>query len=251
MIITSKENELIKLCIKLQEKKYRKEYALFFVEGERIVKDSILNKQSLKYVFVEENSSSKNMSILDSCNAEIVVVSSEIAKYISTTVSNQGIFAIIEMPKFNLSNFGVRILILDSVQDPGNMGTLLRTAAATNFKDVLAINCVDMFNPKVLRSTMGGIFRINCISVGYEDVALLKNDNYLILSADMHGENIFKSNFKNKKVAVAVGNEGNGLSKEMRDLTTSFVSIPMQNGVESLNAGVSGSIIMYEISKGE
>ena len=142
-----------------------------------------------------------------------------------------------------------KVLILDNIQDPGNMGTLLRTSAATNFKSVLLINCVDIYNDKVLRSTMGGIFRVNCIQIKAEELQQLKENNYCIFKADMKGENIFNYSKPVKPFALVIGNEANGVSQQVSNFCTHTLSIPMQNGVESLNAGVSGSILMYELSK--
>ena len=250
MVITSKENEIIKHAIKLREKKHRMVFNQFFVEGERLVFDAFKNEVNFKYILIEQGKSQHYLQLLDCTDAKIYIVSSEISKYISQTVHKQGIFAILEQKSMQLEK-NEKVLILDRIQDPGNMGTLLRTAAATNFKNVLLINCVDIYNDKVLRSTMGGIFRVNAVQGSIEDISRLKALNYLIFKADMKGENIFKINIESSKIALVIGNEGNGVDKEISNLCTNSLSIPMLNGVESLNAGVSGSIIMYYLSKGE
>ncbi len=250
MVITSKDNEIIKHIIKLQDKKHRNAFKQFFIEGERLVFDAFKYGITFKYILIEQGKSQHYLQLLDCTNAKMLIVSAEIAKHISLTMHNQGIFAVLEQKEMQLSN-NEKVLILDHIQDPGNMGTLLRTAAATNFKNVLLINCVDIYNDKVLRSTMGGIFRVNCVQGTLEDVSSLKELGYSIYKADMKGQNIFKTEINCNKIALVIGNEGNGVSQQVSEFCTNTLSIPMLNGVESLNAGVSGSIIMYNLSKGE
>lgn len=250
MVITSKENALIKHALKLQDKKYRKQFNQYIIEGERMVFDALKHGQKFCHIIMQQGKLQHYDQLLDSTNATVSVISEELAKHISQTVNNQGIFAILEMPTLN-NDLTEKVLILDTIQDPGNMGTLLRTSAATNFKTVLLINCVDIYNDKVLRSTMGGIFRVNCIQIKAEDLQQLTQNNYQIFKADMKGENIFNYNQPKKPFALVIGNEGNGVSQQVSNYCTNTLSIPMLNGVESLNAGVSGSILMYELSKGE
>lgn len=250
MVITSKDNEVIKHAVKLRDKKYRNSFNEFIIEGERLVFDALKFGLTFKYIIIEQGKSQHYSQLLDNTNAKVLIVSNSVAQHISQTVNNQGIFAVLQQQSMQLEN-NAKVLILDHIQDPGNMGTLLRTAAATNFKNVLLINCVDIYNDKVLRSTMGGIFRVNAVHGDISDVIKLKELNYEIYKADMNGDNIFKCEINHSKIALVIGNEGNGVSKEVSSLCTKILAIPMLNGVESLNAGVSGSILMYNLSKGE
>lgn len=250
MIITSKDNALVKHINKLKEKKYRYSFNEYVIEGERLVFDALKYNQNFKHILIQQGKTQNYCSLLDNVDCEITLINEEIAKFISSTVSNQGIFAVLEMPNINYTVTN-KVLILDNIQDPGNLGTLLRSAAATDFKTVFLYNCVDAYNDKVLRSTMGGIFRVNVLKVDLEDIKQLKNNKYSIFKADMDGENVFNIDIKQENIALVVGNEANGVSKEVSSICTSSLSIPMKNNVESLNAGVSGSILMYELSKGE
>ena len=137
-------------------------------------------------------------------------------------------------------------MILDNIQNPDNFGAIMRTALATNFKQIFVINSVDEYNSKVLRASMGNQFKLNIVHINYEDV---KN---LFLSADlfvmsMEGENLFKIKYISKNTGFVIGNEGNGVSLQMRKKIKNTLSIPMENGIESLNASVSASIVMYHI----
>ena len=248
MVITSKENSIIKHVVKLKEKKYRKQFNQFVIEGERLVFDALKHGQKFCHILIKQGKSQHFNQLLDCTDATVSIISPEIANFISQTICNQGVFAVLEMPdlKNEITN---KILILDNIQDPGNMGTLLRTSAATNFKTVLLLNCVDIYNDKVLRSTMGGIFRVNCIQTTIQDIIQLKETNFTIFKADMKGENVFTCSTPKTPFALVIGNEGNGVSQEVSKICTHTLSIPMMNGVESLNAGVSGSILMYQLSK--
>ena len=193
MVITSKDNELIKHIIKLRDKKFRYEFCEYTIEGERLVFDALKYNQKFVHIILTQGKTQHYASLLDNVDALVTIVSEDIAKYISSTVSNQGVFAVLKMPQISL-NLTNKVLILDNIQDPGNMGTLLRTAAATDFKTIYLYNCVDVYNDKVLRSTMGGIFRVNAIKVNIENIKQLNEDNYVIFKADMNGENIFSFN---------------------------------------------------------
>ena len=137
-------------------------------------------------------------------------------------------------------------LFLDRIRDPGNLGTILRTAVACGFNDVYCYSCVDLYNPKVVRSSMSAILKLNVIESNEEVLSRLNEYGYEILCADMNGENIFDCSFLDKKVCLIIGNEANGVSDTVLSKSTKTISLPMQN-IESLNAGVCASVMMYQI----
>ena len=133
--------------------------------------------------------------------------------------------------------------------NPGNVGTLIRSAVGTGFLDIYLISCASVTNPKTVRSTMGALFKANIYEVDEKFVKTLKVWNQTVYVADMDGENIFETSFQ-QNCGIIVGNEGQGVSDELIEIATNKISIPMKNNLESLNAGVSGSIIMYQIANG-
>ena len=153
--------------------------------------------------------------------------------------------------KIEEQEIGSKILILDDVQDPGNLGTIIRSAVAFNVDTiVLSKNTVDLYNSKVLRATQGLIFHVNIIVRDLKEfVPFLKQNNYTIYGTRVtHGKSL-KDIYKSKKFAIIVGNEGSGLSDEMIELTDEFIYIEMNSNCESLNVGVATSIILYELDK--
>ncbi len=138
-------------------------------------------------------------------------------------------------------------LVIDSLQDPGNVGTLIRTAVACGFKHIYLLDSVKVTNSKLVRSSVGTIFNAKIYSTSKDKFTkLAKNNNLVIYKADMYGENVFKAKFQGI-VGVAIGNEGQGVSEKISNLCSKTLSIPMEKGVESLNAAISGAIIMYQI----
>lgn len=239
MIYSSTKNEFIKSIKKLQEKKYRDSTGAFLVEGEHLVTEAIKNN-CVKYIITEENYEFET-------NIKQIKVTNNVLKYISSLDNPQSIMAVCKKVKNNrLDN---KILILDDIQDPGNLGTIIRSCIAFGFNTlVVSENTVDIYNSKVIRASQGMIFSINIIVADLETfVNDLKMQGYCIIGTDvLNGKSI--SNFKNfKKSAIIMGNEGRGLSKKIRNLCDEFIYIPISDNCESLNVGVAASIIMYEL----
>lgn len=238
MVITSSDNPKIVQAAKLFQKKYRDRTGCYIIEGVRLVSDAIKHGAKVREIFVQE--SAANAIPFD----DVTVVSDKVFSKLCETVNSQGVVAVVEKPERAFSPCG-NSLILDGLQDPGNVGTLIRTAAACGFTDVFAANCVDLYSPKVIRSAMSAHF---CVALHETDVesvfAALKG--VPIVAADMHGDNLFETQLC-QPVAVALGNEGNGLSQYVRDNVSKTVSLPMANDFESLNVAVAGSVIMYRI----
>lgn len=241
-IINSRTNKIISNLKKLSNKKYRKLQNECLIEGEKLIKEAINSGVNVKQLIVEQN---KTFNI--NCNALTCVVSNSVMKYLSDSVTSQGIIAVIDT-NYQYKSNSSRFLVLDNLQNPDNFGAIIRTAVATNFNKIYAINCVDRFNSKVLRSCMGTLFRCEIIESNYQQIKELSNNND-IYYADMNGENVFSiKNFSNN-IGLVIGNEGNGISEEIKNITTKTLSIPMLNNVESLNASVSAGILMYELIK--
>ena len=251
-IITSKQNSHIKLAKSLSQKKFRKEHNMALLEGHKIIEEALLAGATFELVFVDNEKEQEYEAQLKKLNCEVIFITSALIDYLSLTETAQGMLAIIKTDFVKQKALDSNFLVLDNLQDPGNLGAIIRTAAATGFSTIFMLNCVDRWNEKVIRSSMGNLFKVNLIetdATGLKE-ALEKMDSYQLLTASMEGETIFHLNHLPKeKVGIIIGNEGNGVSSEVRTLATKTISIPMKNNVESLNAAVSASILMYQFMK--
>ena len=239
MLITSVNNDKVKELVKLKDKKYRDLTDSFFVEGKDLC-DSAYENGILRELYILDGYD----NIYD--GIPYVYVSQEVMKKISDLGSVSEYYGVCS--KMVEGDIGARILVLDDIQDPGNLGTIIRSAVAFNFDSiVLSENTVDMYNPKVVRSAKGMLFKINVIS--RELTSFLKElDDYEIYGTDVtDGINIKEEKIPSK-VAIVIGNEGKGISEKVRDCCHKFIYIGMNDKCESLNAGVSASIIMYEVN---
>ena len=238
MIYTSTSNEKIKNIKKLQNKKYRDQKNLFIVEGEHLVKEAF-SLSRLELLIVEEN---YDIDI----DIPKMIVSGRVMKYLSELETPTHYLGVV---KKNNNNFiGKRIIALDGVQDPGNLGTIIRSSVAFNFDTILlSKDCVDTYNSKVLRATQGMILKVNIIRCDLCEV-LSKLDNYKIYGTSVvNGKNIKDVKEKNN-VVVVMGNEGTGVTNEVQELCNDFIYIPMNKNCESLNVAVASSIIMHELN---
>lgn len=241
MIYTSIDNKKIKDIKKLHTKKYRDKTNMFLVEGKHLVLEAY-KKGYLQTLILEENE-------IFPLNIDTMYVSNNVINYITTLETPQLVMGICK--KVEEKEIGDKILILDDIQDPGNLGTIIRSAVAFNIDTIiLSKNTVDLYNPKVIRATQGLIFHINIVIKDLREfVPLLKQNKYKILGTRVtHGKNI-KDIYKSKKFAIIVGNEGSGISDEMIELSDEYVYIKMNNNCESLNVAVATSIILYELDK--
>ncbi|MFN8672993.1 MAG: RNA methyltransferase [Candidatus Sericytochromatia bacterium] len=247
--ISSKDNKLIKEIKKLEQKKYRKEQNSFIIEGKKLVKEAIDSKIKIKTLFIKEGDEFD----FGSLSYDLVyLVPENIMSYISTTENPPPVLAIAEIferkKELKDCNF---VLLLDDIQDPGNLGTIIRTSEATGVDLLICSeNTVDFFNPKVIRGSMGSAFRQNFLyTKNLENTIkdLIKNNFDIIITSSYAKENYFSIKF-DKKTALFVGNESKGVSKELLSRFNS-VKIPMFGKVESLNVSIATSILLYEISK--
>ena len=252
--ITSKENQIIKHIIKLKEKKYRKEYNEYIIEGAKIVQEAIQEKAKIKQIIISENSINTEL-IQKHLKEELqkinyIQVPQNIFKLISEVEKPQGILAIIEKDNKD-ENININqdiILALDDLQDPGNLGTIIRTADSVGLKQILiSKGTTDPYNPKVIRSTMGAIFRVNIIECENlkETLKKLQNNNFKVMVTDLNTDKSIYD-IKLQKNVIIIGNEANGVSEEIKQMADTRVVIPMFGKTESLNASVATGVILYE-----
>lgn len=253
-IITSKDNELVKHIRKLKDKKFRDENNEYVVEGVRLVEEAVKENAKIKQIIVCEDTT-KTYEIpthimLEIAKYECIYVSNKVFNLITQVTNPQGIMAIIEKDTANVQiDYTQDIIVtLDDVQDPGNLGTILRTVDSIGLNQIIVSKgTADAFNAKVVRSTMGAIFRIKIIEV--EDLAKaikdMKKHHFKLMVTSLQTDNsIYDINF-NKKIIV-IGNEANGVSKEIQEMADEKAKIPMLGRTESLNASVATGVVLYE-----
>lgn len=259
-LITSKDNPNIKLFRKINEsKKHRRETGLFTLEGIRLISDAIKENAELHSVFVTEGFAEKLDKQGEALNfpsgTSLYTITDELGKSISDTSSAQGIFAVcgfIAKPHFSeIVKQGGKYLLLCNLQDPGNLGTIIRTADAVGLDGVFLSDCCDLYNPKAIRSTMGSLFRLNVSEVDFEEIfplfeqrgvpsyaAVIDRDAVSLTECDFSGGGV-----------VLIGNEGNGLPENIAEACSKKITIKMNGNINSLNAAMAAGIIMWELTK--
>ena len=257
MIITSKDNELIKHIRKLKEKKYRDEYGEFIVEGVKMIEEAIHEKADIKQIIICDDCKNQNMmtseQLYDIAKYECIYVNEKIFNLITEVTNPQGILAIIKKAEKNENKIDYKenlFLILDNIQDPGNMGTILRTVDSLDMKQIIVSpGTTDCYNSKVVRSTMGAIFRVNIIERDLEKIIKeMQKHEIKVFATDLKTEKtIYNVDFK--KTAIIIGNEAKGVSENVLKLADDRIKIPMKGKTESLNAAVATGIILYEINR--
>lgn len=241
MLYSSLENSKIKELKKLNQKKYRDKTNLFLVEGEHLLLEAY-NSGYLKEVLLLEDND------LD-LDVPINYMTSNVEKAISSLDTPTGMIGICE--KKSESGFGDKVLILDDVQDPGNLGTIIRSAVAFNIDTIIVSEkCADIYSSKVIRASQGMIFHINILVKKLEEFIFeLKDLRYSVLGTKVTLGNDLKTLEKKKKFAIIMGNEGNGVRKSILDMCDEYIYIKMNKACESLNVAVATSIILYELDK--
>lgn len=245
MVITSVENEKVKKFKKLQKKKYRDEYNQYIIEGEHLIYEAYRRGAIVELILLEGTD----------CLLPIPYgyYSLEVMKKISSMDSPPEMMALCNRFSDDNEVKGDRILVLDEIQDPGNLGTIIRSAVAFNVDTIiLTENTVDLYNPKVLRATQGMFYHINIITrTGMETMLLLQNLGVPIYGTDVcEGCDVRDLEPEEKKsFALVMGNEGNGVRDEINDMCTKKLYIDMNKNVESLNVGIAASILLYELGR--
>ncbi len=252
-MITSYKNPQIKDIRKLLESpKERKEKGLFAAEGEKLFLEAPLER--ISRVYVSESYLKKPWLPSKLEETGYIEVSDDVFNRMTDTVSPQGILCTVRIPEPSLERLFSgeeefrRILMLEGIQDPGNLGTILRTAEAAGFNPVIADkNTADVYSPKAIRSTMGAVFRVRMVYV--EDIKdairAAKDNGTVVYAAHLKGRESFNVTEYAQKTAVLIGNEGRGLSEETSDLADKLIRIPMKGRTESLNASIAAALIMY------
>lgn len=252
-MITSTANQKVKELVQLQKKsRARNQAGVFTVEGIRMVRE--IPKDRLEKLYMTEEFYNKyKCELPERC---IEMVSPQVFSYISDTKTPQGVLAVVRRRRWSEKEiYGdgqAHILVLDNLQDPGNLGTIFRTAEAAGVTGlILSSDCVDIYNPKTIRSTMGAVFRMPFIYVENlpDAIAELKKTGVKVFASHLEGKNAYDRESYLGKTAFLIGNEGNGLRREVADCADVWIRIPMAGSAESLNAAVAASVLMFEVSR--
>jgi TrmH family RNA methyltransferase len=251
LVIKSKDNKIIKRYNSLNNKKKREELKTFVIEGKRFVYEAIKEKVGIKSIIVSESFFYKNKKFIEeNKNDNLYIIEDVLLSKVSNTENPQGIFAEIDyIDSAKIKYLGRNlILILDKIKDPGNMGTIIRTADAFDIKCIYCTKgCVDVYNPKVLRATMGSVFRMPIFKIENESdlIKNLKEEGYKFISTCLDGEVLEPKSLSIKKSVFIIGNESEGVSEYLKNQSDLLFKIPINNNVDSLNASVAAAIVMY------
>ncbi|MBS4981659.1 MAG: 23S rRNA (guanosine(2251)-2'-O)-methyltransferase RlmB [Lachnospiraceae bacterium] len=256
-MITSTSNARVKELVQLQKKsKLRNEQGVFLVEGIKMYQE--IPQEQLVKVYVSETFADKHKAEISGLKdrRKLEYLTDHVFQYVSDTKTPQGILCVVRQSSHCLEEIleaeDAHLLVLDNLQDPGNLGTIIRTAEGAGVTGVLiSKESVDIYNPKVIRSTMGSIYRVPFTYVEdlKETIGKLKRHGICTYAAHLDGKNSYDKEDYTKKTAFLIGNEGNGLRKEVADLADTWIRIPMQGQVESLNAAIATSVLMFEAAR--
>lgn len=245
-VIQSIQNDIIKNIDKLNDKKTRINKQKFIVEGYHLVEEAY-NHSLLEAILTTKEVDFKKYS-----NVDQYLVNEQIIKKLSSTVNPQGIIGIVKMPKvlpLDLTKKDIKIVLLESINDPGNLGSIIRTAAALGYDAVyMSSDTVDIYNEKTLRATQGAIFKIPFYYGSLIDVVkTLKQNGIKCIGTNLKKSISIDDFVKEKKFSICFGNEARGMSEELSNMMDVNVKIPMKNKVESLNVLSASSIVMYTL----
>lgn len=245
--ITSRQNQTVKYIRALaREKSLRQEKGEFVCDGEKLLREALEERVEITAVLVDENFAKTLPPI--PC-ARVFAVTHDILDSITTLKSAQNVVFVCRMKKAR-EIYPKRILLLDRLQDTGNIGTIIRTADAFGIDAVYEDGCADIYNPKTIRSAMGSVFRVPVITEDFESfIPKLKSQGFSVYASELYGEVKSVSDVSFDKAAVVIGNEGNGVRREISAICDASVIIPMRGGAESLNASVAAAIFMYKMSE--
>lgn len=250
--ITSRHNPLVAHLRRLASSgSYRRERGEFLCDSPKLLHEALLHGAELLTV-----AATRGMALPDGIHAgvRLVEVPEDVMQLISPAKTPQGVVFTCRLPRTECPQTltGARYLALDGVQDPGNVGTIIRTADAAGLDGVLLSNqCADVFSPKVLRATMGSIFRMNLRTTDDlpGELTKLREKGYSILSSQLDGTPFYERQGVAERFALIIGNEGNGVSEQVQQTATHRVRLPMRGGAESLNAAIAAAIMMYELMR--
>src|SRR5687768_4614792 len=249
-MITSSQNTKLKLVRALLGRaKERREADMFVVEGVRLVEEAVKANWQFQFVLFSDSLSERGKELVNTLTAnriEVEETSGDLLQNVSETENPQGILAVLRLDNLPIPDSPNFILIPDQIRDPGNLGTLLRTAAAASVQGaLLPPETTDPFAPKVLRAGMGAHFQLPIHSMTWDEICEHIKDMKVFL-ADMNGQSCWETDLR-QPLTLIVGSEAEGASEEARKLAAQKISIPMPGNIESLNAGVAGSVLMFEV----
>ena len=250
--VTSRENKIIKTVRSLHRKKGREQTGLYFAEGVRLVKEAVSYiPDKIKYIIMSESYAEKNGSETEALDKEgkiIYITDDKMFCDVCDTQTPQGIAAVLEIPEdveYDVSGMEY-VLILDGVSEPGNMGTIIRTAEAAGIELIMLLNgCTDVYAPKVVRSAMGSLFRMRFSNGDIADIAKLKESGFTVASTALYNSIPIEDADISGKRAIVIGNEAHGVSDAVIGASDMAVRLDMCGKVESLNAAVAAGIAMY------
>lgn len=244
-IVTSTQNRLVKLARSLSQRKFRVETGLFLVEGINLLRD-MPSSVPVEFVMTVESRAEEARAIFagKSVNEGIICVSDAVMKSVSDTASPYGIAAVCKIPAREFKLPTGNAVLLDGVSDPGNVGTVLRTAAACDFCDIYLLDTADVYSPKVIRATLGALFRVRVYEIDEaQAVTLMRECNSAVL--DMGGSDLLSAKAASPMLLIA-GNEAHGVRECLKREAKRIYSLPMKNGIESLNVAVATAVAMYQ-----
>ncbi|MFW6273734.1 MAG: TrmH family RNA methyltransferase [Halanaerobium sp.] len=262
-IISSSQNSRVKYLNKLYRSRTRRKEGVFVLEGKRLVEAALAGGADFLEVFLTPAffKAAGNEDLLSDLkkSSELILVEKDLLEKTASTVNPQGIIAVVNEAVFKGGDFfsaADKILLLDRIQDPGNMGTMIRTAAAADFDGIIALKgSVDIYNQKVIRATMGAVFSIPIWQkLSKKDFLKELNNNALnheLIAADLDAEKYYFEHEYSSKLILMIGNEANGLDGELMQKADSKIKIPLSEKIESLNAAQAAAVIAFEISAQE
>lgn len=246
--LSSLKNPRVQLWRSLKERKARREAGLFLVEGRKMVAEALASAFPVETMLCDEAQAGQYAALL--AQGEAVLLPAHVLAAVCDTKTPQGIAAVVRMSA--VPRLGERLVALDGVQDPGNVGTILRTADCAGMEGVLlSEQCADIFSPKVLRATMGSVFRMP-VEVTPDlpgRLRSLREQGYSVLSSQLDGTPFYRRHGVGESYVLVIGNEGNGVSPQVQQEATHRLRLPMRGGTESLNAAVAAGIMMYELTR--
>lgn len=248
--IESSKNPKVKQWKKLLSKKDRDKTGKFIIEGFHLVEEALKEENLVSEVIVQENIELPMGFQLN--DVDVVYVAQEVMKSISDTEAPQGIAAVCDQQMYNIDNIpGRQYLLIDAVQDPGNLGTMIRTADAAGIDAVvLGEGCADPYNPKVIRSTQGSLFHIPVLKADLGDfISLIKHSGIPVFGTSLENAEPYDKTSGHKKFALLVGNEGKGVHQDLLQMTDKNLYIPIYGRSESLNVAVAAGILLYHLKK--
>lgn len=255
MVITSSKNDYVRMLASLASKKGRLQNGLYLVEGVKMVKEALLYDQPIKSIAFTDTKLDELIEIQNEAidkGIEVFVLKEFVMAAASDVKTSQGVVAAISLPSFDIPDafFPDIILAMEGIQDPGNVGTMIRTAEAAGVDAImLSSGCCDVVSPKVIRSCMGSMFRMPVYKANdfHKTLGKLKENGYDIALGDVMGENVFDKREPINKMVLVIGSEGRGVSQETMNIATKKFRVPMVGNNESLNASVAGGILLYQL----